>query len=53
MCLQIDWSPPGPNKPDLDAWVAFPEIEKRNMQKKSLDFKDLFLAARGYMQISF
>jgi len=33
--------------------LLFPEIAKRNMQKASLNFSDLFLAARGYMQRSF
>ena len=53
MCLQVDRIPLGPSKIDLHAWVTFPEIEKGNMQKASLDFRDLFLTARGYMKRSF
>ena len=30
--------------------LLFPRITKRNMQKASLDFMELFLAAGGYMQ---
>ena len=53
MYLQVDWFHPRLRKIDFHAWDAFLKIEKRNMKKASIDFRDLFLAARGYMQRSF
>lgn len=50
MCLHVDQFPPELIKLDLHIWDSFPEIEKRNMQKASLDFRDLFLVDRGYIQ---
>jgi len=33
--------------------ILFPEIEKRNMEKSCLNFRDIFLIAGGYMQRPF
>ena len=49
MCTQVERFHLGPLKLDLHPWATFLEIDKRNMQKSSINFRDLFLAARGYM----
>jgi len=53
MCPQVDRFHPGLRKLDLHAWVAFSQNSKKQHAKASLDFRELFLVAGGYMQRSF